>query len=285
MSVVIEILEMNEFYIKFYLSNCDVSLANSLRRIMIAEVPTMAIDLVFIEENSSALHDEFLAQRLGLIPLLSTLVDGYVYTNDCSCLATSKCETCKVFFTLNVKCETNETREVTSKDLLLMNKKFDDNEVKPVRVLDVKGEENGITIAKLSRNQEIRLTCQAIKGIGKFHSKWSPVCVANFQHDPIIKLNDDKLNELNVDQKREFVASCPTKVFSLNEKTQKIEIVNESQCIFCDECIRKTEVFKFLENDNVVKITTNKERFLFTVETNGSLKPEEIVKKCSQRLE
>ena len=42
----IEVLELTEHTIKFVLSQTHASFANSLRRVMIAEVPAFAIDLV-----------------------------------------------------------------------------------------------------------------------------------------------------------------------------------------------------------------------------------------------
>lgn len=71
--------------VSFSLENVDLSMANALRRIMIAEVPTMAIDLVEFENNTSVLSDEFLAHRLGMVPLVSADVSGIVYTRDCTC--------------------------------------------------------------------------------------------------------------------------------------------------------------------------------------------------------
>lgn len=42
----IEILEISKDQIKFVLENTEVSIANTLRRIMLAEIPTMAIHYV-----------------------------------------------------------------------------------------------------------------------------------------------------------------------------------------------------------------------------------------------
>ena len=68
----VEILSIAPHAISFILSETDTSMANALRRIMIAEVPTLAIDLVEYSENSSVLNDEYIAHRLGLIPIRFT---------------------------------------------------------------------------------------------------------------------------------------------------------------------------------------------------------------------
>lgn len=47
----------------------DVSFANAIRRILLAEVPTMAIEKVELYNNTTVMHDEFLGHRLGLIPI------------------------------------------------------------------------------------------------------------------------------------------------------------------------------------------------------------------------
>jgi len=79
----------------FTLLNAETSIANALRRVMIAEVPTMAIDLVNMEVNTSPLFDEFVAHRLGLIPLSSHEVDQFNNTRDCD-RCTDHCPYCSV---------------------------------------------------------------------------------------------------------------------------------------------------------------------------------------------
>ena len=66
--------ELTEDAIVFYVRGIDLSLANALRRIMIAEVETLAIEMVEVEENDTVLFDEFLVHRMGLVPF--THVNG-----------------------------------------------------------------------------------------------------------------------------------------------------------------------------------------------------------------
>ena len=81
----IKIMKVSKYCVEFELFETDLAIANSLRRIMISEVPTITIDLVELRENTSALHDEFIAHRLGLIPLISEQVDNFATSEECAC--------------------------------------------------------------------------------------------------------------------------------------------------------------------------------------------------------
>ena len=67
----VHILESSRYQLKFELWNTELSVANALRRIIIGEISTMAIEIVEVAENTSALNDEFIAHRIGLVPLNS----------------------------------------------------------------------------------------------------------------------------------------------------------------------------------------------------------------------
>ena len=44
---------------------------------------------------------------------------------------------------------------------------------------------------KLGPGQRLKFEAIAIKGIGKEHTKWSPVATVALKFDPIVKLNED----------------------------------------------------------------------------------------------
>jgi DNA-directed RNA polymerase II subunit RPB3 len=130
----IKVLHQDKYTIKFKLLNTDLTVANALRRIMIAEVPTMAIEIVEIFENTSALHDEYLAHRCGLIPLVSDDVDFYNFIEQCGCQY-GNCERCAVNFALDVDYLGNGIYTVTANDIVPANKECS---VRPVRYFDPK---------------------------------------------------------------------------------------------------------------------------------------------------
>jgi len=200
----VEILELKDDSITFLLSKTDLSIANALKRVITAEVPTMAIDLVEIDNNTSVLHDEFISHRLGLIPLRSSQMERFNYTRECSCA--DHCQQCSVDFTLHVSCTEGQNREVTSSDLFSTHV-----DVIPVDSTNATSDDfvgyqqrtdKGIIIVKLSKGQELKLKAIAKKGIGKEHAKWSPASAVTFKVDPDIKINQAKMDDLNEMQKR-----------------------------------------------------------------------------------
>lgn len=66
----IKVHNLNEEEIAFTMTGAEAPLANALRRIMIAEIPTVAIEKVELWQNTSIIPDENLAHRLGLVPIM-----------------------------------------------------------------------------------------------------------------------------------------------------------------------------------------------------------------------
>ncbi|KAJ1646858.1 RNA polymerase II subunit 3 [Coemansia asiatica] len=170
----IRIRSLTKNSVDFVLSNTHLSVANSLRRAMIADVPTLAIDLVEFFDNTTVLADEYIAHRLGMIPLSSHSVDQFKYSRDCTC--SNYCKECSVEFNLHVKCTEDGTRTVYSTELISSNK-----DVVPV----TEGpEDQGIILIKMRKGQELHIHCVAKKGVAKEHAKWSPCAAVGFEYDP-----------------------------------------------------------------------------------------------------
>ncbi|UCH56694.1 MAG: DNA-directed RNA polymerase subunit D [Candidatus Bathyarchaeota archaeon] len=246
----VQILSLNDEKIRFILSGVTTALANALRRTIISEVPCMAIDDMFVFDNSSVIHDEVLAHRIGLVPIKTDL-DRYVLPEDCECGSELGCEKCRVVLTLDVEAET-DARIILSGDFV-----SEDPEVVPVSP--------DIPLTKVTTGQAVRVEAYARLGQGKIHAKWQPVSSATYQH----------VAEIDVDEERctacgECVKSCPKDVFTIKEG--KLRIVDVNSCILCGECVKACPV-----DPTAVTQAAKPDSYLFTVESTGCLPPERLV--------
>ena len=281
MKTKIEIL--SKFETKIVIDNFSCSLANSLRRIMIGEIPTISIDLVSIEINSSIICDEFLSHRLGLIPLKSQEARKMKLTRECEC--DNYCPNCSSIFTLNIRAKNPEI-EVYSTHLCNLNSKKDllGSFVIPIHDSGSinKFSYSPILIAKLKLGQQIKLLGVAKKGIGLDHSKWSPVSVIKLKTEPIFYIEVESINQfLNFRQKKTL---CDLKngLFKLDFEKKRVEIRKEKKTnteFFSYKNIKfMVEFFKNQEISpgNMLRLEKNYSKIIFEIETTGVLDVEEI---------
>lgn len=159
----VELLEKVDERISVKFKNVPREYVNALRRLAISEVPTLAIDDVVMIDNSSVVHDEAVAHRLGMIPLRTDL-KRFVMPHNCDCKSTLGCSKCRVLLVLDSEA-TERTRIVTSGEL-----KSEDEEVKPVS--------DEIPILTLAPGQKVKFEAYARLGNGKSHAKWQPTSSA-----------------------------------------------------------------------------------------------------------
>lgn len=159
----IKILERDNNHIVIEFNDIPRQYVNALRRLSINQVPTFAIDDVVILENSSVMHDEAIAHRLGLIPLRTDL-ERFVMPDVCDCKSTLGCSKCRVLLVLDTESQ-DKTKVITSAELV-----SEDEVVKPVN--------NEIPIVSLAPGQKLKFEAYARLGTGKNHAKWQPTSVA-----------------------------------------------------------------------------------------------------------
>jgi DNA-directed RNA polymerase subunit D len=248
----IKIIEKNELTARLIVDGVDTAFMNSLRRIILAEVPSMAIDEVVVVENSSMLHDEILAHRLGLIPLKTDL-DSYNLPEECPCKSELGCNLCRVSLTLDAEAKDN-LKTVYSGDLTSENPN-----IRPVS--------DRIPIAKLAPYQKIRLEAYARLGKGEKHAKWQPVSVCAYKHFPKLKI-DEKL----CDSCGKCVDVCPKRVLTITETGKKLELRNVIDCTVCKDCVDVCP-----KSPSAVEVSWDKEVFVLDLESIGALPVERIV--------
>ena len=292
----------------FSLIGIDASIANAFRRILIAEIPTLAIEHVYIEANDSLISDEVFAQRLGQIPLTGPQ-EGLKWLKynprppqgllgeDSSRREEERQpqDNDTVVLNLNVRCEWKESMKGTdggepeelyehstvyASDLeyepsgrQAENIVSEDPDVPAIRPVHPR-----IVIAKIRPGDEVKMVMHAVKGIGGDHAKFSPVATASYRLLPTI----DIVRPILGADARKFARCFPKGVIGLEEVTEE-----ESQRVGTEyegkegekkAVVRNTmrdtvsrECLRHEEFQDKVKLGRVRDHFIFSIESTGQI--------------
>ena len=234
----VEVLELEGDVLRLLVRGADVSFVNALRRIMIAEVPCMAIEEVGIVENSSVLEDEVLAHRIGLIPLK---------------MSPALLEEPDKVVRLELSAEAEEeTITVYSGDL-----KSDSPDVGPLYP--------NMPIVKLAPGQRIYLIATARLGKGSQHARWQPVSAATHKYLPVVRVDVARCNLCG-----RCMEVCPRKVLDRTGNAMKVR--NVMACTLCRDCADVCPL-----KPPAIDVSWEEGSFIMYVESTGVLPPDVIM--------
>ncbi len=243
MTMKIDILELSERTASFVLSDASVAFANGIRRAMLADVPTLAIDEVNIYNNTSVLYDEQLALRLALIPLTANM-DDYIPMNECNC--EDVCPACELSLTLSVE----GPKMVYSGDFVSA-----DPEVRPA--------ESNIPIIDLKEGQKLFIEALAHAGYGKDHAKWQAGVGCGYKNYPVVSFT-------NCDQCGTCIEECPKEIIKMGHAGAEISSEDILRCTLCKTCAEVCGI-------NAVSVSQSESSFIFNMESDGSYTSEELI--------
>lgn len=147
-------IKTDKLNVSFKLQTKDYQSANLFRQTLMSSIPTIAIDNIHIYNNTSFNFDEYLAHRLGLIPLI--------------CKEEAEVETTEL--ELNVHA-INTVCNVTTRDLK------SNTSIVPV--------DDDILICKLHKGQSLHIKAYVKYGTGDDNAKWSPVTTVTFKRTEV----------------------------------------------------------------------------------------------------
>jgi DNA-directed RNA polymerase subunit L/DNA-directed RNA polymerase alpha subunit len=236
-------ITLNKNKLAFKILNLDTSIVNGIRRIILSEIPNVAFyfdpyDMnrrdIIVHKNTGVLHNEFIAQRISLLPIYFTENEVFDYKDN------------EYKFILKKKNNTIDTINITTHDFIIQkNDKVIKNEI-----LFPKNEITGdhILITKLKPNiynpekgDELDIECLASKNIAKFHTRWCPVSKCSYHNiideSKCEKALKEKLKDLDSEESKQIIIR---KFNTLDKyrffKTNKYDEPNEFQFEIESEC-------------------------------------------------
>lgn len=275
----INIVKMDSNDLEIDFIGIDISVINAYRRIILAEVPTMAIEKIYMYNNTSIVQDEVLAHRIGLVPL-KVNPKLFEYRNKDE---TEWGDQDSVKYELKVKCTKDHkvSANETNPDRLYINRKILSSSLKWVPLGDQKGIfksedmqtlQDDILLAKMNPGHEINLEAYAVKGIGSDHAKFQPG-LAYYRLLPEIEL----LHEVEGEDALLLQKCFSPGVIDIVTNSDGKNVAKVRNARY-DSCSRN--VFQHENLKDSVKLTRKTDHVIFTVESHSAFKSHEILEEA-----
>lgn len=263
----IEVRELKEKKAELLISDTNPPMANALRRVLIADIPKLAIEDVEFHlgtiggeendkeyESAAPLFDEIIAHRLGMLPIPTDL-ELFEYRDECDECGGEGCPNCTIIYSLNKKGPCT----VYSGDLIPVG----ENDLRPVDDL--------IPIVKLDEDQALLMYATAELGTAKKHAKWQPTSGVAYKYYPEVEI-DSK----NCDSCEECIEVCPVDILEMDG--DELVVTDEEKCKICSACVEACE-------SDAIEVNGREDKFILTFETDGSLSTEQTLKKGLEVLQ
>lgn len=284
----------------FSLVGIDASVANAFRRIMISEIPTLAIEDVWVNNNTSVIQDEVLCHRLGLVPFkgsktgIHEWMKWYKKPGADQDPFSNSMDYNTVKLELDVECTRNPDAAPGETDprKLYLNGNVYASDLKFVPVgqqeeyfagdLTVAPVHPDILLAKLRPGQAISLMAHMHKGIGADHAKFSPVATASYRLMPLINITKpiygadaEKFKNCFADgviALERITKSDSRENSELNghEGEMKAVVKDPMKDTLSRECLRHPE---FVDK---VKLGRRRDHFIYQIESTGQWDSDEL---------
>jgi DNA-directed RNA polymerase subunit D len=129
---------------------------------------------------------------------------------------------------------------------------------------------DNIPIVKLAKGQKLVIEAHAVLNTGREHAKWQPTLVCGFKNHPVVSISEA------CDACGMCVDECPRNVLTVRGK--KVEVVEGKlpDCSMCKLCERAC-LASGIGDEPAIKISAEADRYIFVVESDGSLPVKEIM--------
>lgn len=267
---------INEETLRFEIHHLDLSLVNALRRLIISHVETVGFrtephtkNTINIIINTSSLHNEYLAHRLGMIPIGFADVKNYNPT--------------EYKYVLNVQNTTNQIIDITTEYINVLKKSASSRGERGEGGEREEREDEFVAVSKTVRDtffppdpitkeyilinrlkpdtsgkklgEHLHIEATAVVSNGKENARWSPVSESSFHN----KIDDVKANEVLRQIKEQF-------------KSQNNDSITLAEEKALENRFKNFEVARHFH----VNSKNEPNKFIFVIESIGILKPKDI---------